>query len=101
MGLLGCVRISESGWHIVANNRVVDTPITSIYILKLKKFASTPTIHSLPVNKTKLVLPKGLKVKDVVPASDNWGSFVVMEIISKKHIVAKFKGDKTLYDIKL
>ena len=83
------------------NNRIVDTPITSIAMLKPKKYASTPTIHNLPLNKTKLVLPKGLKVKDVVLASDNWGSFVVTEIISKEDIVAKFKGSKTLYDIRL
>ena len=69
-------------------------------MFKPKKYASTPTIHSLPLNKTKLVLPKGFKVKDVVSVNDNWGSFVVMEIISKKHIVAQFKGSKITYDIK-
>jgi hypothetical protein len=92
---------SKVGWHIVPNNRVVATPITSIAQLKSKKSASTPTIHSLPLNKTKLVLPKDLKVGDVVPASENWGKFIVVRVISKKHIVATFPPSKKQYDIKL
>jgi hypothetical protein len=92
---------SKVGWHIVPNNRVVATPITSIAQLKSKKSASTPTIHSLPLNKTKLILPKSLKVGDVVPASENWGKFIVVRVISKKHIVATFPPSKKQYDIKL
>jgi hypothetical protein len=95
------ISFSTTGWHIIPNDRVVATPITSIAQLKSKQHTSTPTIHSLPLNKTKLVLPKSLKVGDVVPQSDNWGKFTVVEIISKKHIVARFKGSKKLYDINL
>lgn len=93
---------SKTDWHILANDRIVDTPITSIANLKPKNNANTnATIYSLPLNKTKLVLPKVLKVGDVIPASDNWKSFTVVEVISKKHIVARFKGSKLEYDIKL
>ena len=53
------------------------------------------------LNKTKLVLPKGLKAGDKVPKSDNWDEFVVVKVISKKHIVARFPPSKKLYDIKL
>ena len=95
------VVFSTSGWHLVPNNRIVAVPITSIAKLKPKKNANTtPTIHSLPLNKSKLVLPTGLKPGDVVPKSDNWQAFTVVEVISKKHIVARFKGSKKLYDIK-
>jgi len=93
---------STSGWRIVPNDRIVAVPITNIAKLKPKKNADkTPVIHSLPLNKTKLILPKDVKPGDVVPKSDNWGKFVVVEVISKKHIVARFPPSKKLYDIKL
>ena len=93
---------STTGWHILANDRIVAVPITSIVKLKPKKNANTKqTIHSLPLNKTKLALPKGLKPGDVIPKSDNWQAFTVVEVISKKHVVGVFKGSKKLYDIKL
>ena len=93
---------SATGWHIVPNDRIVAVPINNITKLKPKKSANkTPVIHSLPLNKTKLVLPKNLKAGDVVPKSDNWSKFVVVEMISKKHIVARFPPSKKLYDIKL
>lgn len=96
------VVFSKTGWNIIPNNRIVHIPITSIAKLKQKKNANMKqTIYSLPLNRTKLILPKGVKVGDIIPASDNWDKFTVVKIISKKHIVAKFKGDKTLYDIKL
>jgi hypothetical protein len=92
---------SKGGWHIVPNDRVVAIPITSLAQLKPKQNAAMPAIHSLPLNKTKLVLPKDLKAKDVVPASENWGKFIVVRVISKKHIVATFPPSKKQYDIKL
>ena len=96
------VVFSTSGWRIVPNDRIVAVPITNIAKLKPKKNADkTPVIHSLPLNKTKLILPKDVKPGDVVPKSDNWGKFVVVEVISKKHIVARFPPSKKLYDIKL
>jgi hypothetical protein len=88
---------SKGGWHIVKNDKVVST-----HQLKPKRTATTtPTIDSMPLHLTNVAMPKGLKVGDVVPASDNWAKFTVVEVISKKHVVAKFKGSKTLYDIKL
>ena len=95
------VVFSKNGWHIIANNRVVPMPITTITMLKPKATATkTPVVDSLPLNKTALVLPKGTKVGDKIPKSDNWDSFTVVGIIDKKHIVGKFKGKK-LYDIYL
>jgi hypothetical protein len=47
------------------------------------------------------VVPKDLKPGDIVPQSDNWGAFAVVKPISKRHIVARFKGSKKEYDIKL
>ena len=92
---------SKSGWHIIPNNRVVPMPITTITQLKPKASATkAPVIYSLPLNKTALVLPKGTKVGDKIPKSDNWDSFTVVGVIDKKHIVGKFKGKK-LYDIHL
>ena len=95
------VVFSKNGWLIIANNRVVPMPITTITMLKPKATATkTPVVDSLPLNKTALVLPKGTKVGDKIPKSDNWDSFTVVGIIDKKHIVGKFKGKK-LYDIYL
>jgi hypothetical protein len=95
------VSFSTNGWKIIANDRVKPKPITSADSINPKNTVKTPDIYSLPLNKTKLILPKDLKVKDIIPASDNWKSFEVVKIISKKHIVAKFKNDKKLYDITL
>jgi hypothetical protein len=94
------VIFSEKGWHIVANNRVVPVPITNINQLKRKpnSYEGRPDVESLPLNKTHLVLKKGLKVGDTVTGT-NWAPFVVEEIISKKRVVGKFKGDSKLYDI--
>jgi hypothetical protein len=94
------VSFTKTGWSIIANDRVIDTPISSIARLKPKKNASTPNIHSLPLNKSNLILPKGLKDGDTVPASDNWAKFKVFKIINSKHIVATFRGKKQ-YDIRL
>jgi hypothetical protein len=95
------VVFSKSGWHIIPNNRVEPMPITTITQLKPKASATKDAkIYSLPLNKTALVLPKGTKVGDKIPKSDNWDSFTVVGIIDKKHIVGKFKGKK-LYDIYL
>jgi len=91
---------SIGGWHIVANDRLMTTPIASINKLKPKKNANkTPTIYSLPLNKTTLVLPKNIKVGDIVEKSDNWGKFKVIEILSKTHIVATFPPSKKEYNI--
>jgi hypothetical protein len=92
---------NSNGWHVVGNNRIVDNPIKTIASLKPKVSAKQPAIASMPLNKTKLVLPKDVKVGDVIPKSDNWNAFTVKEIISKKHIAAQFKGDKKIYDIHL
>jgi hypothetical protein len=92
---------SRNGWHIVPNNRIVKKPIKNITMLKPKLNAKQPEIASMPLNNTKLVLPKDLKVGDKVGKSDNWDAFTVKEIISKKHIAAKFAGDKKIYDIYL
>ena len=91
----------HTGWHVVANNRIVETPIKSVSSLKPKANPKQPEIDSLPLNKTKLILPKNVKVGDKIPRSDNWDAFTVVEIISKKHIAAKFKGDSKTYDIYL
>ena len=81
---------------------MIAVPISSIAKIKPKVNGNVnQTIQSLPLHKTKLILPKDLKVGDTVPKSDNWEAFTVVEIISKKHIVAKFKGSSKLYDIKL
>ena len=94
------VVFSATGWNILPNDRIVATPITTITKLKPKKNANkSPVVHSLPLNKTKLLLPKNLKPRDVVAKSDNWGKFVVVEVISKKHIVAKFPPSKKEFDI--
>jgi hypothetical protein len=90
-----------NGWHIVPNNRIVEKPIKNITMLKSKTTTHQPEIASMPLNNTKLVLPKDLKVGDKVGKSDNWDAFTVKEIISKKHIAAKFAGDKKIYDIYL
>ena len=96
------VVFSKTGWHIIANDRIISTPITRNSLLKPKDTADTKAkIYSLPLNKTKLVLPKGLKEGDVVPASDNWKAFTVVEVISKKHVIGRFKGSKLEYDIKI
>jgi hypothetical protein len=93
------VVFSTKGWHIVANDREVNLPIKTITSLKPKNKDKQPDIFSLPLNNTYLALPKGLKVGDKVPKSDNWEAFTVMQIISKKHIIAKFKRTKTLFDV--
>ena len=95
------VVFNRTGWHIIPNNRVVESPIKSIASLKPKSNAKQPEIASMPLNKTKLVLPKDVRVDQVIPRSDNWAEFRVVEVISKKHIAAKFKGDKKIYDIYL
>lgn len=93
---------SSNGWHILANDRTLAVPITSVVKRKPKKNANKKqTIYSLPLNRTMLAFPKGLKVGDVVPKSDNWDKFVVVEVISKKHVVARFPPSRKLYDIKL
>lgn len=90
---------SENSWNIIPNNRIIKTPIKSISQLKPKRTTAKPEIDSMPLNKTKLILPKDLKVGDTMPRSENWESFKVIAIKSKKHIVAKFKKDKNIYDI--
>ena len=95
------VVFNPNGWHIIPNNRILKKPIPSITPLKPKKTSKKPEIMSLPINKTKVALPNNLKVGDVVQQSDNWGKFKVLEIKSKKHIVASFDGFKGEYDIKL
>jgi hypothetical protein len=96
------VVFSKTGWDILANNRVVPKPIANVNKLKPKVSArKAAVIHSLQLNKTALTLPKGTQVGDKIAKSDNWDSFTVVEIISKKHIVAKFKGSAKLYDIHL
>ena len=94
------VVFSTNGWHILSNDRIVDVPITANKQIKPTKDATkSPVIDSLPLNKTKLILPKNIKPGDVVEKSDNWGKFVVVEVISKKHIVAKFPPSKKEYHI--
>jgi len=91
---------STSGWHIIANDRIVKIPITSMDNLKSKKNANkTPTVHSLPLNKTEIVLPKNLKPGDVVEKSDNWSKFEVVEMISKNRILARFGRNIGKYPI--
>jgi hypothetical protein len=92
---------SRTGWHIVPNNRIVDVPIKTITCLKPKTNAKQPAISSLAINKTKLILPRDVQVGQKIPRSDNWDAFTVVEIINKKHIAAKFKGDTKIYDIYL
>ena len=96
------VVFTPGGWHIIPNDRIVAKPITSIAKLKPKKGANkTQVIHSFPLNKTALVLPNGTRVGGIVPKSDNWMAFEIVEIVNKKLVVGKFKGDKKLYDIQL
>jgi hypothetical protein len=90
---------NRTGWHIIPNNRIVETPVKTITNLKPKVNAKQPEIASMPLNKTKLVLPKDVAVGSIVPRSDNWNEFTVVELISKKHIAARFKNDKKIYDI--
>jgi hypothetical protein len=88
---------AEKGWHIVKN----DTEV-SIHKLKPKRTATTtPTIDSMPLHLTNVVIPKGVQKDDVVPKSDNWGSFTVVKVISKKHLIGRFQGSTIEYDIKL
>jgi hypothetical protein len=73
---------------------IVDKPIKNINVLKQKKNAKTDAkIASLPLNKANISF-KGLKVGDTVPRSDNWDAFVVVEIISNKHVVGRFPPSK-------
>jgi len=95
------VVFNRSGWHIIPNDRIIEKPIKSIASLKPKTAPKRPEIESLPLNKTKIALPKNLKVGDVVPSSKNWSKFTVKKIINKKHIIAKFPNYKGEYDIYL
>ena len=52
----------------------------------------------MSLNKTKLILPKDVKVGDII-TNDNWKPFTVVQVISKTHVVGKFKNDKKSYDI--
>jgi hypothetical protein len=94
------ISFNTTGWNIIPNNRLLTIPIPSIAKIKATR-TGMAQIDSLPLNKTMLVVPKTLKVNDTIPQSDNWGEFVVKKIISKSHIVAQFKGLKTLYDVKI
>lgn len=96
------VVFSKNGWDVIPNDRLVSKPITNITQLKQKSdtYTTRPSIYSMPLNNTKLIFPKDMKVGDVI-SSDNWKPFTVVKIINKKHIVGKFKGDKKEYDIKI
>jgi hypothetical protein len=93
---------SKKGWSIIPNDRIVAKPITNINQLKKKAdtYKGRPDIESLPLNKTKLILPKDIEVGTII-TNDNWAPFSVVQIISKTHIVGKFKNDKKHYDIKI
>ena len=98
------VVFTVNGWHIIPNNRLAESgkPIKSITMLKPKSkiYSKQPQIDSMPINSTKLIIPKNVKVGDIIE-SDNWATFTVVEVISKRHVSGKFKGDKKVYDIKV
>ena len=94
------VVFNPNGWHLIPNNRRIDKPIKTITNLKPKSSYAKPKIDSMALNKTKIILPKDIKVGDVIPKSQNWESFKIVQIINKKHVVAKFKGSNNHYDIK-
>ncbi len=47
-----------------------------------------------------LIIPKGVRVGDVIKG-DHWKPFTVLEILSKKHLVGRFEGDRHESDVRV
>ena len=57
-----------------------------------------PLISDLEKEKGMVIIPDDVRVGQVIKG-DHWKSFTVLRIISKKHLVGRFTGDKHESDI--
>ena len=88
---------SDKGWKIIVNDRLVKKPITSAKMLQYAG-EDQPLISDLEKEKGMVIIPEGVRVGQVIKG-DHWKPFTVLRIISKKHLVGRFKGDKHESDI--
>ena len=90
---------SAKGWKIIENNRLVKKPIKSAKTLQYTG-EDQPLISELKKEKGMLGIPENVRVGDVLKG-DHWKPFTVVRIISKKHLVGRFEGEKHETDIRV